>query len=870
MLVTKRNGNTQEFSIDKIYEAIHRCSINSNEYISSQQITDILYYLNIDENISVENIQDQIENILMEKGYFELAKHYILHRDKKKNIRENSNVINIDIEELKQETKFFPNSLSSFVYKRTYSKFLPEFSRREMWTESIQRLIDTYNNKTDFKLEKILKETQEYLLDMKVVGSMRALSMAGPALDRCNICAYNCSYLPIDSLESFSETMYLLLSGAGVGFSVEYECIDKLPRVKEQKNKKTLDYTVEDSSEGWCNAFLFALQTWFSGLDVVFNYDLVRPAGARLYTKGGFSSGPLPLKNLLEFSKRIILSKQGRRLDPIDAHDIVCMIGEAIVSGGSRRSALISLSDFKDNQMKEAKNGKFWVNSGHRSNSNNSYALEYKPDISSFMDEWINLMKSGSGERGIFSRYAAELSKPKRRKISKAGTNPCFTGDMKLLTTEGYKSFKELCDTDPEIINYLGNKSQSKVWCSGKKNIIQLEFENKNIKPIKCTPNHTFLVDEGEMIYEENASNLIGKYVRLFGQDTKTTKVISIKTLGKQKVYDFTEPITNWGIVNGVVVHNCAEIILRPYGLCNLSEIILREDDTWEDIFNKAYHATVIGTIQSTFTDFKYLRDIWKKNAEEERLLGVSLTGQLDNKIFIELFKNPNNQEIRNKLKELKEFIIKTNIEISEILGINPSVCTTAVKPSGNTSQLANSSSGCHPRYSKYYIRRVRINANDPIVELCRDSGIKLSIENGQTSENVVTYVVSFPTKAPEGCLTRNDFTALQQLEYWLALKDCYAEHSISCTVYVDESDWLEVGSWVYKNLDKITGLSFLPKDNSIYQQSPYEEITEEEYNTMMESFIDIPWTKLHRYEKSDTSVYYREFSCVAGSCELL
>lgn len=524
------------------------------------------------------------------------------------------------------------------------------------------------------------------------------------------------------------------MCGTGVGWSVESENIQALPQIQKQTGKKITAHSVLDSKEGWADAFSLGLQTWFNGNDISFDYSLIRPAGSRLKTMGGKSSGPQPLQSLLEFTRERILRKQGRHLSNLDAHDIICKIGECVVAGGVRRSAMISLSDLDDEAIRDSKKGQFYLHEGQRMLANNSAVYLSKPTPTEFLDEWVALMKSGSGERGIFNRGSLLNTLPKRR-----------------------------------LSQFKGG------------------------------------------IYPQ------------------------------------------WG------TNPCGEIILQSKQFCNLSEVVARAEDTIETLMKKIRIATILGTYQSTLTYFPYLSKEWKKNCEKERLLGVSITGQWDCALV-------RNSEV---LEKLKNEAIRVNKKYAQKFGINPSTCITCVKPSGNTSQTVDCSSGMHPRHAPYYIRRIRISSTDALFKMLKDQGIPYFPEVGQTLDTATTYVLEFPIKAPEGAIYKDDLDAISQLEHWKTVKQYYTEHNPSVTVSVGENEWLAVAHWVYQNWDLVGGLSFLPRSNHVYQLAPYEAITEKTYTLMNERLGTIDFSKIVNYEREDETEIKKELACVAGICEI-
>jgi len=634
------------------------------------------------------------------------------------------------------------NPYENFIALSRYAKWVPEENRRENWQETVDRyfsfMLDHLFKEYSYEPSaKLISELKQAVLDRNVMPSMRAVMTSGPALERDHVAGYNCSFVPVDSPRSFDETMYILMCGTGVGFSVEYKYINKLPAVPESLEKSTTVITVEDSKQGWAKAYRELLALLWSGQIPAVDVTKLRPAGARLKTMGGRSSGPQPLVNLFDFTIKIFKNAVGRNLKPIECHDLMCKIGEVVVVGGVRRSAMISLSNINDIEMAAAKSGNWWENSPQRALSNNSVAYSRKPEMAQFIAEWKNLYDSKSGERGIYNVAAAQAQ------AARYGRR------------------------DPEI--HYG-----------------------------------------------------------------------------------TNP--------------CSEIILRPYQFCNLSEVVLREKDTVDDVKNKVRLATILGTWQSTLTDFKYLRKIWKDNTEEERLLGVSLTGQFGHKFF-------SGKEGLDKLEQtlvsLRESARKVNAEEAKKIGIQESAAITCVKPSGTVSQLVGVSSGMHPWHSKYYIRTVRGSKTDPISVFLKEVGIPVEDDVMKPTE---TYVFSFPIKSPEDAIVRNDLTAIDHLNTWLVYQRAWCEHKPSITVSVKEDEWMEVGAWVYKNFDEVSGISFLPSSDHSYKQAPYQEITKEEYQDLLSKMPkSIRWEDLSFYETEDGTSTNATLACTSdGNCELV
>ena len=619
-----------------------------------------------------------------------------------------------------------PTDYQKFIATSRYARWLPEEGRRETWAETVARYIVEV---VSLHLEEF-EEIEQAILNLEVMPSMRAMMTAGNAMDRDNTCAYNCSYLPVDDLKSFDEAMFILLCGTGVGFSVERQYVSKLPEVPDLYDSETT-IVVKDSKEGWAKAFRQLIALLYSGEIPKWNTSRVRPAGAKLKTFGGRASGPAPLIDLFNFTVETFKEAQGRKLSSLECHDIMCKIGEIVVVGGVRRSAMISLSNLSDDRMRHAKTGVF---PPHRYLSNNSVAYTEKPDAMSFLREWTSLAESGSGERGIFNREAS------KRQVAKNGRR------------------------DPD-------------WSFG------------------------------------------------------------------------TNP--------------CSEIILRPYQFCNLTEVVVRREDTLEDLERKVRLATILGTIQSTYTKFPYLRKIWQKNTEEERLLGVSLTGIMDNPLM-----TTKNAGLDSTLEHLKSIAVDTNAEWAGKLGVPVSAAITCVKPSGTVSQLVDSASGIHPRYSHYYVRTVRGDNKDPLTQFMKDQGIpnEPCVYKGDT-----TTVFSFPVKAPEGAVVTKDLTAIEQLKTWLVYQRHWCEHKPSVTINVKKDEWFEVGAFVYEHFDEMSGVSFLPYDGNIYQQMPYQEIGKSEYERLLSLMPEyVSWDDLSDYEKEDNTVSMQTLACSGDVCELV
>ena len=633
---------------------------------------------------------------------------------------------------------YLPTDYQSFIHTSRYARWLEEEGRRESWDETVGRYMDNVvepvvdSGDSEDNME-IAQQIEQAILGLEVMPSMRAMMTAGPAANRDNTCMYNCSYLPVDDPKSFDEAMFVLLCGTGVGFSVERQFISKLPEVPELFDSETT-VVVGDSKEAWAKGLRQLIALLYSGEIPKWDVSKVRPAGAKLKTFGGRASGPAPLVDLFNFVINTFKSSQGRKLSSIECHDIMCKIGEVVVVGGVRRSAMISLSNLSDDRMRHAKSGAWWENDPQRALANNSVSYTEKPDAVSFMREWMALVESGSGERGVFNRQASKVQAAK----------------------------------------------------NGRRNA---DFE--------------------------------------FG----------------------TNP--------------CSEIILRPYQFCNLTEVVVRATDSVDDLERKVRLATILGTIQSTYTKFPYLRKVWARNTEEERLLGVSLTGIMDNPLMTK-----KNKGLEETLEHLRRICVSTNAEWADRLGIPVATAITCCKPSGTVSQLVDSASGIHARHSPYYIRTVRGDNKDPLTQFMKDQGIP--------SEPCVmkpdqTTVFSFPIQSPKGSVVTSDMTAIEQLEMWLSYQRSWCEHKPSVTINVKKDEWFEVGAFVYKYFDEMSGVSFLPYNEHTYQQAPYQEVDSDTYNNVLLTMPKaIDWSGLSEYEKEDNTVSMQTMACTGDVCEMV
>jgi len=637
-------------------------------------------------------------------------------------------------------TRELPTNYQQFIHLSRYARWNEENQRRETWEETVSRYFDFFDKHLvkNFMLNKheyvaVRKLLENDVLNLDVMPSMRALMSAGKALEQDNVAGFNCSYLAVDNVRAFDETLYILMCGTGVGFSVERQYVNQLPDLPEELFDTDTVIKVADSKIGWAKAYKEMLSLLYSGQVPTWDVSNIRPYGARLKTFGGRASGPAPLEELFDFTINIFrdaITKGQRKLVSIDCHDLMCKVAEVVVVGGVRRSALISLSNLSDNRMRNAKSGAWWEDNQQRALSNNSVAYTDAAETGAFMREWLSLYESKSGERGMFNRQAAE------KQAAKNGRREEYT--------------------------HFG-----------------------------CNP--------------------------------------------------------------------CSEIILRNKQFCNLTEVVVRADDTQDTLETKVKAATVLGTFQATLTNFRYLTSKWRQNTEEESLLGVSLTGIMDNKDML-------NGKI--DLDKLKNKAVEMNKVWAEKLGIPQSAAITCVKPSGTVSQLVDSASGIHTRHSPYYLRTVRADKKDPLARMMVDAGVYYEDDLTKPEH---TYVFYFPMKSPKGAYTRKDFTAVEHLKIWKDYQDKWCEHKPSVTISVKEDEWLDVGAWVYKNFDDVSGISFLPFSDHSYKQAPYQEITYNEYRSWLKKTTDVvDWSKITEYETEDNTENTKELACSAGTCEII
>lgn len=950
---------------------------------------------------------------------------------------------------------------SNFIAYRTYSRWLDDLKRRETWEDAVQRYADYLSPRVPADLKESFNSSIAKIKNKEVMPSMRLLWSAGPACEENNFAAFNCAYVALDSSDKFGEMLYVLMHGTGVGYSVERQYVGELPEVPQQLTKHNDQFIIADSKLGWKLAYDYCINMLYDGYIPSFNYSLIRPKGARLKTFGGRASGPQPLKQLLEFTIKIFTNAAGRKLNSLEVHDLCCMIANCVVVGGVRRSACISFSNLSDQRMKHAKDGQFWLENPQRSMANNSIAYTEKPDCGMFMEEWLNLMRSGSGERGIINTQA--LAKKgqffNRKDVGKLRTNPCQPAFAKVITPDGLREFGDI-----KVGSYVWSGSQfTKVvdkWFTGVKpvykysttcgsfigtdnhrivqqsekvevrdataidicvgpqqdnivhnytdimdglligdgsvhkasnNLVYLNIGSKDqdyFDFFKQAPEKYIIVDRrvafkngwevlstvtaeelpktydreipdrfhkgspntvcgflkglfsangsiagkrvtlkqtsyklitqvqdmlssvgipsyitvnksrlntfsnGDYVIKESYDlnittgreafrNQIG-FIQQYKIDAlddiidtvsssrskQTYEIISKEYLGDFEVFDMTvaaDEHTYW--TGGLLVSNCGEALLPDRGLCNLTEVLVRPKDTTETLKDKIASAVLLGCLQSTLTHFPNVSQEWKENAEAERLLGVSLSGTCDSQLFKKV-----DDKTKQLVAELRKYAHECANTYAKMLLINNPLQITLTKPSGTVSQLCNTASGLHPRYADYYIRRVRVNAKDPIAKLLVDKNIPWNYEVGQTEAEHTTLVFDFPMKSPRGSINRHDWTAIEQLEYWSMFNQYWADGNPSVTIYVNDDEWVEVGAWVYRNWDQVCGLSFLPKDGGVYQLAPYEEIDAETYHNTIKNWKNISidfGTELSRYEMEDNTEGAKTYACVGGSCEL-
>jgi len=880
---------------------------------------------------------------------------------------------------LVSDSGYITNAYQNFIHISRYARWNESEGRRETWVETIDRYMQYMrdylkeNNNYEIPQEQYDK-VRAGIINMDVLPSMRALMTAGPAMQSTNVAAYNCSFIPVDSIVAWDEAMFILMCGTGVGFSVESQYVNKLPVVPKLDASLAIKIVVPDSREGWAASLRELVQYLYIGHIPCFDFSQVRPAGVRLKTFGGRASGPGPLQRLFDFVIATFKRAQGRKLKPVEAHDIMCKIGEVVIAGSVRRSALISLSDLSDQEMAESKMGTFWETNAERSMANNSAVYDTTPSREDFDREWDILVRSGSGERGIFNREASKKIAAKYGRRSYEidyGTNPSLVAGTRVYTTQGIMEIQELQDRDFYVRNYDGSVSLAACWLSsesapiyriqlagghyyegtkehkwpltsgetkrtdelkpGDKIVINkydklyegwkqnyrkgqevanyilglADLAESEIKEFGCRENRLpyavwekdfsddfrhgildNLFDGNESIdLHEQLAKDVCELLGFFGVQTAkrwvsehyviVTKLDSTDGLEVMKVLEADRHAPVWDVtvfdekhcfqIAHSLTGNCGEILLRPYQFCNLTSVPVKGDETLQELQAKVELATIIGTWQSCITNFGYINNKWKENTEEERLLGVSLSGifghaALNGRLGLE--------ETANWLDVLRNTARVQNQELAAEIGIPASAAITCIKPEGNSSQLTGTSSGIHPWHSKYYIRTVRADRKDPLGQFLKDSGVPCEPDLMKPD---VSDVFSFPIAAPHDAITREDITEIEHLNLWLVYQRHWCEHKPSITINVRADQWDNVGDWVYEHFDEVSGISFLPSAGHVYQQAPYQEITEDEYNELVRQSPSIHWQMLALYEQDDSNIVNgKELSCSAGVCEVV
>lgn len=865
--VVKRDGTWVSFDKGRIYQAILKAfnatSPTQNHENISQWMTKNVISRIKDSYVHLETIQNFVEEELMREGFYDVAKKYILYREKHSQLRkEKDKETQLKTLVVQCAHYFDDDPLRQLVYYRTYSRWVPDKGRREIWTETVTRYINFMRENIQDKLtEDEYHMITQSILRQEVLPSMRLLQFSGEPARRCNACAYNCSFIQPTTLKDLSEIIYLSCSGVGVGFSVEKASIDQFPCIQPQKGGQPHPYVVEDSKEGWADAFYFCLDKWFQGEDVKVDYSKIRPAGSRLKVMGGTASGRQPLINLIEFSRKVIMENQGKKLKPIHIHDIICKIGEIVVAGGIRRclaqGSRICGKPIEDIVLGEnVLTDQGWrrvtykfcqgkqevititTEKGHvTSTPHHRLALYDNPSTYHWVE--VKDLKIGMNLVGIdlVTNYFIPLPilniRPHEEPVE---TYDLEVEDRHCFFVEGVLSHNSALISlfDADDVEMRDCKS-GQFWMTQPQRMMANNSLIYNTKPSQAQ----FLENWVSLMKGQSGEPGIFSRSGLRDHLPERRIIKDLTTLG-------TNP--------------CGEILLQSKEFCNLTSVVCRPGDTQESLFEKIKVATILGTYQSSLIKFHYLSPQWIKHQEEERLLGVSLTGQYDCPLVRQA----------EVLQKLRSRCIEVNREYAHRLGINPSAAITCVKPEGTLSQLVNSSSGIHPRFSPYYIRRIRISAHDPLFKMIRDQGLPYVPETGQTRENMTTAVLEFPVKSPEGAICAQDLSALDQLEYWLLLKKNYTEHNPSFTCYIGKDEWIQVALWLYEHWDYIGGLSFLPRgDEHIYPLAPYEEIKKEEYEKRKSQFPILDFSKLIYYEKSDQTEVKKELACVGGACEL-
>ena len=1054
--IIKRDGRVVSFDIERIEHALTKCfaSLSRTPQTSieelSRRVINIITAKSHGTPPTVEGVQDIVEMVLQAAGEFEAAKHYILYRAEHAKKRVERPVPEYVRQAFAESDQYFPMALQKFQFFDKYSRFNYDLGRRETWVETVDRTVDFLYELAGSRLPvETYERVRRAILEMRSMPSMRMLAMAGAAARRNNIAIYNCSYQPVESIDSFVEALIISMSGCGVGFSVEGRYVENFPRIRRQTNLEVKQFVVEDSAEGWAQALRVGLETWFDGGDVRFDLSQLRSAGAPLRTKGGRASGPEPLRLTLDFVRSRILARQGSYLRSVDAHDMMCSVGNAAVSGGVRRTALISLFDYDDEEMRLSKSGDFERENSQRWNANNSAVWpEGGLTQPEFISQFLEMVQSGRGEPGIFNRQAANAMRPARRQAAEFGANPCVTGDTWVAVADG-RGRVRMADLVADggdvdvftvkdghvVIRTMRNPRQTGAQVpvyrvtfadgtyiratanhrfallnGGERTTLELQpndaliamsvfsYQKRGLPAVRKVAYDqpgsyrmvqfgSFRTSEHRLIYAKlavkqselpiqyrdgsayvtrtcevcgqsfevrfsrreqatcGASCAQKLYYKLHGteqrqqllqhahaeakvdkrqrqvaiyndlvfvfgrhpnkhewaaackenqvsaeiarssspfrswRDLQTEslatnhRVVAVELDGDEDVYTGTVDETHTFFSIGterfdtknraemayVLSWQCGEIVLRPWQFCNLSAAVARHEDTFESLREKVEVAAIIGTIQSLATHFPGLRPQWQRNCDEERLLGVDITGQMDSPIA---------QDAGVK-ERLRGVAVAVNQATAHALGINAAAAITTVKPSGNSSQLLNCSSGLHSRWSPYYIRNVRVAAHSPIFKVLRDASVPMDPENGQSPETANTWVIHFPVKSPDSAVTRKDRTAIGQCEFWLQNKTYWTDHNPSCTITYRPDEVIDLMKWVWEHRDLIGGLSFLPTFDAKYDNMPYVEITREEYERIAATFPEIDFSKVYRYEEEDLTNAAQELACSSGMCEI-
>jgi hypothetical protein len=878
--IIKRNGTAVPFELNKIVAAVEKAFLATNYENSPEICMDGAAALvansvqndlfSCNEEITVERCQNFVEINLMKHGFHETAKAYILYRNERAKVRQ-PEISEQWVQESKDAMKYFDTVYQYIVYLRTYAKWIPEKNRRETWLETVDRFMQFMIKHTGNKLdEKTIEEVRTAITNMEVLPSMRLLQFAGEAVERNNLCAYNCCYVAPTCISDLRDIMYILMCGTGVGYSVERSNVYKFPKIELQTGENRGVHVVGDSREGWCDAFYAGLEAWFNGYDIKFDFSKVRPAGARLKVSGGRASGPAPLKELLKFAKEIILSCQGGQLSTLDVHDICCKIGSIVVVGGVRRCIAAGSRVLTENgviPIEFVRVGDLVMTEGG-----------WRKVVNTFNQGRQNVIKIEYGvEYGTIQQLECT---PNHRIAVKENLETVWieagllkVGDDLLINT-GYGKFERTsvlkitnewkqCQTYDIEVEENHNFVCENILVHNSAQISLSNLDDRRLR--NCKHGQFFILDPQRFMANNSAVYMKKPSKKEF---TKEWEALKESRSGERGIFSRTNladqlPRRRIDLLKDLIfslgTNPCGEILLLSMQLCNLSTIICRPWDTVESLSRKIRLASILGTFQSTLTDFKYVSPVFAERCEKERLLGVSMTGQRDCPLL--------NDE--NLLVKLKDIAVSTNEEFAEKYGVTPSTCVTCTKPEGTVSELCGTSSGLHARYAPYYIRRVRISAVDPLALLLKDHGVPCHPEVDDDPNDVKTYVFEFPQKSPETSICTKDLSAIDQLEYWKKIKINFTEHNPSATITIKANEWNIVKEWVLDNWKYVGGLSFLPADDTVYKLAPYEEITQRDYEELVAKMPDIDFYKMILYEKDDTTEHKRVWACVGDRCAL-